>query len=190
MPASRTKTKFCGLAFWAAPTISGASISSISSKQEIETDVHGPGWERFLQPSKLLRIHGAVRGEEMLRTLRRYRVQLNFFRPHNGNSHNMRSFEVPAAGGIMLAEDSIEHRAFFQNGREAFFFNNTTEMVNLARHLLALPKDEADGIRFAARRRSVAGGYSYRERATAAMAEIDKARRMEGLSREAIPHAA
>ncbi|WP_457825271.1 glycosyltransferase family protein, partial [Staphylococcus aureus] len=60
-------------------------------------DVYGLNWDRHLAPSPLLRLNGFVSGDDLLRTLRRYRVQLNVFRPHNGGSHNMRSFEVPAA---------------------------------------------------------------------------------------------
>lgn len=115
----------------------------------------------------------------MLRVLRRYRVQLNFFRPHNVESHNMRSFEVPACGGIMLGEDSIEHRDFFEINREAFYFRSPEEMIDLTRFVLAMPKVEADVVRAAARRRSIMGGYSYRHRAQAAFAEIEKLRRAQ-----------
>jgi hypothetical protein len=138
----------------------------------IPVDVFGFRWDRFLSPSRLLRINGQAVGEDLLRTLRRYRMQLNFFRPHNKDSHNMRTFEVPACGGIMLAEDSVEHRTFFESGREAFFFSSPDEMIGLARHLLVMPRGEADAVRAAARRRSVEGGYSYRHRAEAAFAAI------------------
>src|SRR5262249_51723172 len=115
----------------------------------IAVDVYGESWGRLLKPLPLLRINPRVLGEEMLRTLRRYRVQLNFFRPHNAESHNMRTFEVPACGGIMLAEDSGEHRAFFESGKEAFFFANPRDMINLTQRLLDMPKAEAEGIRAA-----------------------------------------
>jgi hypothetical protein len=146
----------------------------------IATDVYGPRWERFLKPCSSLHLHGAVRGGAMLRTLRRYRLQLNFFRPHNADSHNMRSFEVPACGGIMLAEDSVEHRDFFENRKEAFFFASAREMIELAREILAMPGEVICQIRDAARKRCVACGYSYRTRARAALdiiKETDAARR-------------
>lgn len=135
---------------------------------DIPIDVFGHRWDRFLKPAPLLRINPQANGVDMLRTLRRYRVQLNFFRPHNEGSHNMRSFEVPACGGIMVAEDSVEHRAFFESGREAFYFRSPSEMVDCVRSLLARPVAEANEIRTAARRRSVRSGYTYRDRALAA----------------------
>jgi spore maturation protein CgeB len=86
----------------------------------------------------------------------------------------MRTFEVPACGGIMVAEDSVEHRSFFENGREAFFFLSSEEMIQLARHLLKMAKAEADRIRSAARSRSVLSRYSYRDRARAAFTRIQE----------------
>lgn len=143
----------------------------------VPVDVYGHCWSQFLNPSPLLRLHNAVLGEDMLRVLRRYRVQLNFFRPHNAESHNMRSFEVPACGGIMLAEDSVEHRAFFESDREAFYFRSPEEMINSARSILAISANEAKVIRFAARRRSVMSDYSYRNRAHVAFSEIEKVKK-------------
>lgn len=138
-------------------------------------DVFGHKWDRFLKPSPSLRLHGQVIGEEMLRTLRRYRVQLNFFRPHNSESHNMRTFEVPACGGIMLAEDSVEHRDFFEDGREAFFFRTPEAMISSARHLLSISAIEANTIRRAARERSTQCGYTYSDRAQQALLLISEA---------------
>ena len=138
----------------------------------IPVDVFGYRWDRFLKPTPLLRLNGQANGLDMLRTLRRYRVQLNFFRPHNADSHNMRTFEVPACGGIMLAEDSTEHRAFFEHGREAFFFKSSRDLIEICRMLLTMPREEADAIRAAARSRCVRSGYSYRHRAHAALKEI------------------
>ena len=42
-------------------------------------------------------------------------------RIHNPDSHNMRSFEVPGVGGIMVAPDTKEHRIFFEVGKEIFY---------------------------------------------------------------------
>ena len=138
----------------------------------IALDVYGHRWESFLQPIDGLRLMGPLSGQELLLALRAYRVQLNLLRPHNIHSHNMRSFEVPACGGIMLAEDTLEHRQFFENGHEAFYFSSEQEMIERTHELLALPKEQADRIRAAARQRCVNGDYSYRARAHQALAEI------------------
>ena len=51
-----------------------------------------------------------------------YRVQLNLFRQYNEGSHNMRTFEIPAVGGIQLTEYSTEQADFFKEGEEIFSF--------------------------------------------------------------------
>ncbi len=141
-------------------------------KAGLAVDVYGHHWDRFLQPDPHLRMHGQVTGIDMLRTLRTYRVQLNFFRPHNVDLHNMRTFEVPACGGIMLAEDSAEHCEFFASGREAFFFRSPAQMIEGARHLLAMSRSDADAVRQAARARCTQAGYTYRDRSHQALAAI------------------
>jgi spore maturation protein CgeB len=141
-------------------------------EEGIPVDVYGNQWHHHAWPSPLLRLNGPVFGEDMLRILRRYRVLLNLFRPHNINSHNMRTFEVPAVGGIMLAEDSPEHQAFFKSGCETFYFSDPSEMILRTRQLLAMPKAEAMAVRLAARRRSVESRYSYLHRAADALKAI------------------
>jgi len=138
----------------------------------LEVDVFGPLWPRVSSELSGARVCKPVHGIEMYRTLRRYRVQLNFLRPHNVNSHNMRSFEAPACGAIMLAEDTVEHREFFRPGVEAFYFSNDEELVEQARTLLALDPEEADEIRRRARARSVDQPYSYHDRAAQALEHL------------------
>jgi len=156
----------------AAPDADRRRVVMAVAEAGIPLDIYGLGWDRFVSPRPNLRIHPFASGDEMQRVLRRYRVQLNIFRPHNAGSHNMRSFEVPAVGGIMLAEDSPEHRRFFEAGREAFYFTGTADMIAKTREILDMAKDRADEVRAAARRRSVDSGYSYKDRAQAALREI------------------
>lgn len=129
----------------------------------LQVDVYGHHWPRFLRKHPNIRISDAVYGRQFWDTIRRYRVQLNIFRPYNAGSHNMRTFEIPAAGGIMLAPDSPEHRHFFTQDEEAFFYRSEEEIEQYCRKLLAM--DNAGHIRDNARRRSLGEDYSYRGRA-------------------------
>lgn len=163
--------------FVGAPDLERRQIVLRFVEAGLPIDVYGLNWDRHLAPSPLLRLNGFVSGDDLLRTLRRYRVQLNVFRPHNVGSHNMRSFEVPAAGGIMLAEDSPEHRDIFEGDRETFYFKTLEEMIARTRAILEMPKAAADAVRAAARKRSVTSGYSYKDRAKAALDAIDQVHR-------------
>lgn len=135
-------------------------------RQDIAVDVYGPGWSSFFTKKVPgLIINPAVSGVQYYKQLRRYRVQLNLFRNHNAHSHNMRSFEVPAAGGIMLAPDSREHRSFFEAGKEVFLYNAESEIPGVVHEILHLSDEKANAIRENARRRSVESGYDYPSRA-------------------------
>lgn len=141
-----------------------ASFISALADKGISIDVFGLYWHKFVN-HKNIHCHLARYNDDFWMTLRKYRVQLNLMRPHNENSHNMRSFEVPAVGGIELAPDNEEHRSFFEDGKEIFLFSNVDECAEHIKYLLSLGRTEAEEIRFAARNRSLESGYSYKDRA-------------------------
>jgi spore maturation protein CgeB len=134
--------------------------------------VYGHGWKNFVDHPGI-KIFEAVYGEEQWRVLRMYRVQLNLMRAHNEDSHNMRTFEVPAIGGIMLAPDTAEHRIFFADGLEVFLFRDLPTCIELIEKILGLTKEESVKIRSAARARSLVSGYNYEQRSHQALAEIE-----------------
>ncbi|HSZ84779.1 MAG TPA: glycosyltransferase, partial [Puia sp.] len=108
-------------------------------------DIYGNDWNKFINhPNASL--FPPVYGNELWKILRRYRVQLNLMRIHNINSHNMRSFEIPAVGGIMIAPDTPEHKMFFENEKEIFLFKNLNECVEKIHHVLNLTADDANQI--------------------------------------------
>ncbi len=140
----------------------------------IGLDVYGTDWEKHIKHKKI-KLFPATYGIDFWKLLRRYRVQLNLMRVHNEDSHNMRTFEVPGIGGIMLAPDTTEHRLFFRDGKEVFLFSDAAHCAGLIRSILELPKAAADEIRQAARNRSIASNYSYKERTIALLEEVERA---------------
>jgi spore maturation protein CgeB len=148
------------------PDKTRVGLVSILAGTGFMVDVYGHGWDRT-EIKKLPNVHhfDAVYGKEFWDKLRQYRVQLNIFRKHNIGSHNMRSFEIPAVGGIQLTPYSKEQASFFSEEREIFFYRDEKEMVDQIRKLLSLPVSDISGIRSAARKRSIESHYSYRDRA-------------------------
>jgi spore maturation protein CgeB len=138
------------------------------AEEGVEMDIYGHYWKQFIKHPRV-NLFPPVYGDEFWKVLYRYRIQLNLMRPHNEHSHNMRSFEIPAAGGIMLAPDTPEHRLFFDDGKEVFLYSGISQCLSRIEYLLALPKDEAEQLRRNARERSVSSGYSYKERALASL---------------------
>ena len=114
--------------------------------QGLPVYVYGHDWKKHLSHPNLT-IHAAVYEKEYYKTLRKYRVQLNIMRVHNLDSHNMRSIEVPGCGGIMLAPRTKDHEAFFEEGKEAFYYNDVKELVEQADRILGLGDSEVQEIR-------------------------------------------
>ncbi|MEO1322693.1 MAG: glycosyltransferase [Pseudomonadota bacterium] len=130
----------------------------------LPVDVYGPGWKNFCGRTKNVRVMGAVYGKELYRVLRAYKVQLNLFRPHNEGAHNMRSFEIPACGGVMLAPYSTDHASQFVRDEEAFYYSDRRSMIDMAHHVLNLDPQKISKVRIRARTRCVESGYSYAAR--------------------------
>ena len=71
-----------------------------------------------------------IRGNDYFNTIYKSKVNLNVLREQNKNSHNMRTFEIPGAGGFMLHEYSDEVADFFKEGTEVEFFRDEHECAD------------------------------------------------------------
>jgi spore maturation protein CgeB len=159
--------------FLGNPDPQRASFIKTLAMLGIEIDLYGSNWKKFIRHEKVT-IHGPIiYGNEFWKMLRRYRVQLNLMRLHNLDSHNMRSFEVPGIGGIMLAPDTAEHRMFFDDEKEIFLFSNADNCADQIKKILSLSEVRANAVRENARNRSVQSGYSYKDRAVFALSQIE-----------------
>ncbi len=150
----------------------------------VAVDVFGPlnRYAKKLVGTPNIRLSETVFDTNFWRAIRAYRVQLNLFREHNRGSHNQRTFEVPAAGGILLTPDSAEQREFFAADSEIHFYGTNDEMRDQTLRLLAVSASTAASMRLAARERSLTSGYSYADRAATAYAAILDALRVSGVS--------
>jgi hypothetical protein len=61
---------------------------------------------------------------------------------------------------------------FYEDAEEAFFFDNVDDCADKIKMVLRMPKENADTIREAARRRSLTSGYGYEHRAQQALKEL------------------
>ena len=141
--------------------------------EDIPVDVYGLGWQNGLKGINNVRIYGPVYKEDFNSKAPMYDVQLNFFRPHNEDSHNMRTFEMPALGCIMLAPSSTEHSLIFKDKEEAFFYTSKEQMKQLCKEILMMTDEERNNIRWNAYNRSLNSGYSYKARARMVFNQIN-----------------
>lgn len=152
------------LCFVGNPDSKRAAFLEALAKEGIPIDVFGFNWEKFVRHSNI-KLFAPVLGTETSNTLRKYRVQLNMMRAHNEDSHNMRSFEVPGVGGIMVAPDTDDHHLYFKDGEEVFLYKGVEDCAVTIKKLLSTRVEDANLFRQNARQRSVSSGYSYKDRA-------------------------
>ena len=124
--------------------------------------VAGGYWERYpaLRPFAL-----GSRSPEVIRALTAAaKVNLCLVRRANRDGHVMRSFEIAAAGGCMLAEDTEEHREFFgPDGDAVVYFRNPQEAAQRA-HTLLSDSSERERLTSCLHHRIVDGAHTYTHR--------------------------
>jgi hypothetical protein len=124
--------------------------------------------ERWSRMSPTLARHASVRGprygESFSSAVRAVRCNLVLLNAANRDSHTCRSFEVPAAGGLVLAERTADHQLLFDEGREALMFSSEDELLDLVACTGREPDRFAE-IRRRGHERIVGGNHSYRYRA-------------------------
>ena len=167
------QTEICEACFLGNPDSERTAFIHALADHDIKISVYGHDWDKFLSHPNI-QINSPVYGDEQWKVLRRYRIQLNLMRPHNEGSHNMRTFEVPGVGGIMIAPDTQEHRMFFQSKVEAFFFETVADCAGQILKILQLSVEEANKIREGARYRSLTSAYTYKDRAEQALVHMQQ----------------
>ena len=76
------------------------------------------------------------------------------------DQHTTRTFEIPACGSLLLADRTEEHQEFFEEGKEAEFFDSCDELLDKLKFYCsneAARKRIADG----GYKRCKEGGYAY-----------------------------
>lgn len=137
----------------------------------VSIDVFGDGWNKFVSHPNIIS-HNSVYDNSLWDTLRKYRVQLNIMRIHNLDSHNMRTFEIPAVGGIQLAPDTKDHHVYFTPEVDIFLYKNTADCLRVINDICHMSKRSAAAFRSSARERSLHSGYSYKDRTNYVVSEI------------------
>lgn len=76
-------------------------------------------------------------GEDFAKVCTAAKININLVRKQNVPGHNMRTFEVPACGGVLLGTRTVEQLDFFAEDREMAYFSSPEELATKAKHYLA-----------------------------------------------------
>jgi spore maturation protein CgeB len=143
----------------------------------------GRYWQRYpaMRPYAL----GQQEPEALCALTAAAKLSLCLVRRANRDGHVMRSFEIAAVGGCMLAEDTAEHREIFgPDGEAVVYFRTPREAAARAGSLLANPAERAR-LSGAVWARVSCGAHTYRDRLVSiieAVARIRGARKGPSLN--------
>jgi len=97
--------------------------------------LYGNYWNRYVETMRYAR--GFADPRQLRLATGCAKISLCLVRRSNRDDNVMRSYEIPAAGGCMLAEDTAQHRAVFgDEGESVYYFSNELQMVQKASYLL------------------------------------------------------
>lgn len=130
----------------------------------------GRGWTRMgkaaLRPHRLHR--ASTSGLALAGLYTRAAVSLNVVGELNVPGHNMRTFEIPASGGVMLAYYTREQDDFFPEDEAAAYYRVPEELDDKIERLL---RDAALRERIRRNAIRIAAQHSYRQRAETILGE-------------------
>jgi spore maturation protein CgeB len=129
--------------------------------------IWGSQWQRVSRRSPLRPYlkHRAVMGDDMAKAIGAARVCLGFLRKQNRDDYTQRTFEIPACGGVLLAERTARHRSYYLEGVEAEFFDSAdaSELISKVQALLS-DRPHTESIRAAGRAALLRQRHTYRDR--------------------------
>ena len=148
-------------------------VKSLSGRYGKEFFLAGQKWKRNLDIVLKAQVSGFVSGHEYQELLRRAPIQLGLLNSDNRDTHTARSFEIPAAGGLFLGEDTDEHRTLFTSWENAVLFENETDLfekidfLRKKEHLLHKIRKQGEKL-------MVSGGNTWKDRASKMLVQIVK----------------
>jgi len=132
------------------------------SETGVQLRIWGPGWSRYARWHRWARRHvygDGVWGDDYLHALANARIALGLLSKWIPETTTTRSFEIPAVGTFLLAERTPDHQALFEEGQEAEFFSDDSELQRKIGFYLK-HEQARERIAAAGRQRCQESGYS------------------------------
>jgi spore maturation protein CgeB len=154
-------------------------LNRIVALRDLELNIWGGGWSKMGRIDNIHRwrrwrgLHACVHPYElwcgdMGKAIQSNKITLGLLYRENRDLQTSRSFEIPACGGFMLAERTEEHRMYFEEDKEAAYFDSFDELRDKLR-FYAAHDSVRERIAEAGYRRCVESSYRYIDRARFAL---------------------
>lgn len=92
------------------------------------------------------------------------KIPITFLSALNNDTYTRRCFEIPAAGAFLLCPYTDDMASLFENGKEAVFFKDKEEFVDMVKYYLT-HEEERSEIAYAGRKRVITDGHEVADRA-------------------------
>ena len=138
-------------------------IGSLVSKG-VPIRVRGASWRKMKngKPMKGVVEPYSLSTDEYTKAIIATQINLGINSAQSRNLSSGRSLEIPAAGGFLLAQRTVEHQDFYIEGKEAEFFDSNEELFEKVSYYLEHDA-ERQKIAKAGHERCVRSGYSWQE---------------------------
>lgn len=153
----------------------------LHSLTEFQLGIWGGAWKLW-QISPFLRRSIArsgknrnVGGLKFAKVVASCRIALNFFREENKDTHNHRTFELPACGVFTLSQRSEELGKFFEEDKEIAVFSSPDELRDKVKYYLEHPR-EREKMAHLAHERLKKGKHTIRDRVRTILNVIEQGR--------------
>ena len=128
--------------------------------------IYGGSWNKLRGKSGLLKyLRPEVFCDDMAKAIGGAKIALGFLRKENRDDHTQRTFEIPACGGVLLAERTERHQKLFQEGIEAEFFDyqDSDELCTKVTRMLQ-SRRQREALRIAGREALLRQHHTYADR--------------------------
>lgn len=129
--------------------------------EEVPLVVAGPGWREAQLPSARV-CSGLQDNASVRKVVANSAGCINLLRRQNSGDHNMRSFELPAMGGVMICPATDDHQRWFPDAVAAIHYSSLSDLRSAVGAVVDGSVDGGDVRRNA---KEAVAGHSYAIRA-------------------------
>jgi len=152
----------------------------VTKRSNLKVVVYGVGWKYASENFKKIlgeNLRPGVFGDELAIVYNASKVNLGLLSKAASNASvsdqtTVRTFQIPASGSLMLHEDTVEVRSYFQPNKEVKLFGTKADLLNSLDEVLS-DDVHREFIRLSGYERCMAKPYNYTSAARSIMAQFN-----------------
>lgn len=98
--------------------------------------IAGNNWNRYNFDSNFKIIKKAINASQNAKVIANSKISLNLLRKQNEGSHNMKTFEIPAMGGLLVTKKTSEQNRFFPNNKASVMFSSKNDLNRKIKYII------------------------------------------------------